>query len=150
MNGLKLLLAKIKSVFKRPKIKSREETLWVNHICDDYVNASQKSVGMYANLHGFEGLEANDRVVYYVGIDIRFLGIRCADYVIKCKFRDTYNYWIEKTRHDLNGVLYAIKDSDLNWRWGDDVNVEFIFRWGDEEKTFDVHLSGDIYAEEEI
>ena len=46
-------------------------------------------------------------------------------------------------------LTYAIQRVDnLNWRRGDDVNIEFIFRWGAEEKTFDVHLSGDIYAEE--
>lgn len=38
--------------------------------------------------------------------------------------------------------------SELNLTHGDDVNVEFIFRWGDEEKTFNVHLWGDWYAEE--
>ena len=31
---------------------------------------------------------------------------------------------------------------------GDDVNIDFMFRWGDEDKHFDVHLDGDFYAEE--
>lgn len=146
MNGIKMLAARFR---QKPKLKSTEQVLWVNHICDRYVNAAQKSVGMYANLHGFEGLNEDGSWTYWVGIDIRFIGIRCADYIIKCHNKSTYDAWIDKASRDLNDVLYAIKRADnLNWQWGDDVNIEFIFRWSDEEKTFDVHLSGDIYAEE--
>ena len=146
-NILKRFFEWIKKVFTR-KLGSVEQVHWVNHICDDYVNASQKAVGMYANLHGFE--EATDSGwVYWVGIDVRFLGIRTADFVIKCKNKSTYDYWINKTQHDLDSIPQALHKYDNLWcRNGDDVEIDFMFRWGDEDKHFNVRFATDRYAEE--
>ena len=139
----------IKSLFMEPKLNSTEQVYWVNHICDDYVNASQKAVGMYANLHGFEGLQEDGTWIYWVGIDVRFLGIRTADFVIRCKNKSTYDFWIEKTRQDLDSIPQGLhKYDNLYCRDGDDVNIKFIYKWGGEEKTFNVRFGTDRYAEE--
>jgi hypothetical protein len=39
-------------------------------------------------------------------------------------------------------------DPNLTLLTGDDVNIEYIFRWGSEDKSFDIHLGWDWYAEE--
>ena len=143
------LIEWVKSIFRKPEINSVEQTYWVNHICDEYVNASQKSVGMYANVHGFEGLMEDGTWIYWVGIDIRFIGIRCADIVIRCKNKSTYDRWIYQATHDLNSMPQAVRNApDLYCRDGDDVEVKFIFRWGDEDKSFNVRFGTDRYAEE--
>ena len=130
---------------KKRKFKSTEETHWVNHIYDETVTWPNKAL-MWCNVHGFDEGPGS---VYWVGLDIRSFGIRCADYIIKCKNKSTYNKWINLASNDTPSVLSAMKaDSSLNLINGDDVNIEFIFRWGDDDKTFDVHLSGDWYAEE--
>jgi len=149
--GFKQLFKRIKeaflALFKR-RIKSAEQVHWVNHILDEYVNASQKSVGMYANVHGFE--EATDGGwIYWLGIDIRFIGIRVADIVIRCKTKGVYDYWVDKTLHDLNSIPSAVReDPNLYCRLGDDVEIDFKFRWGGEEKHFNVRFATDRYAEE--
>lgn len=144
----KKLGAKIKRLFIKPKFQSSEQTHWVNHICDDYVNASQKAVGMYANLHGFEEA-TSDGWIYWVGIDVRFLGIRTADFVIRCKNRSTYDYWIEKTRKDLDSIPQGLHKYDNLYCFnGDNVNIKFIFRWGNDDKSFNVRFATDRYAEE--
>ncbi len=144
-----MLIKRVVSIFKHDKLKdSVEQTYWVNHICDDYVNASQKAVGMYANLHGFEGI-VDDKWIYWVGVDIRFLGIRCADVVIRCKNKSTYDHWIYLAQQDLDHICQAVReDSNLICKDGDDVEVDFMFRWGDEEKHFNVRFGTDRYAEE--
>ena len=147
-NIFKRLIERIKRFFGKKKMNSVEQVHWVNHICDDYVNASQKAVGMYANLHGFEEM-TDSGWVYWVGIDTRFLGIRTADFVIKCKNKSTYDYWIKKTRQNLDSIPQALHKYDNLWcRNGDDVNIDFMFRWGGEEKHFNVRFATDRYAEE--
>lgn len=134
---------------KSQNLDSTEQTHWVDHIHDEYVNASQKAVGMYCNLHGFrEGGEGN--WTYWVGIDIRFIGIRVQDFLIKCKNKSTYDHWINRvSSQGPEGVLSELReDSNLYCHEGDDVNIEFIFHWGDDDKSFNIHLSGDIFAEE--
>lgn len=147
-NIFKRIFERIKGIFRKPKVASTEEVLWVNHICDDYVNASQKAVGMYANLHGFDGL-TDAGWVYWVGIDVRFLGIRTADFVIRCKNKRVYDYWIETARKNLDSIPQGLhKYDNLYCRNGDDVNVKFVFKWGGEEKSFNVRFATDRYAEE--
>ena len=149
----------LKKLFSRKSknkviLSSTEDNHWVNHICDVYVNADQKSVGGYANLHGFqEGCEGN--WTYWVGVDIRWCGIRITDVVIKCKTKSMYDYYINLVQHGnefhsgVNLIAQAVRDDPRLWcRDGDDVETEFIFKWGDEDKSFDVHLGGDRYAEE--
>ena len=137
--------ARIKHFFKRPKLKSVEQTHWINHIYDETVTWPNKAL-MWCNVHGFDEGPGS---IYWVGMDIRSFGIRVADYIIKCKNKSTYDKWIDKASRDTEHVLSAMKSAqELNLINGDDVSIEFIFRWGDEEKTFDVHLWGDWYAEE--
>ena len=145
MHGIKALLARIKSWFKRSKLKSTEQVHWINHIYDETVTWPNKAL-MWCNVHGFD---EGPGATYWVGMDIRSFGIRAADYIVKCKNKSTYDKWIDKASNDMEHVLSALKsDPELRVINGDDVNVEFIFRWGDEEKTFNVHLGVDWYAEE--
>lgn len=149
MSIFKRLIEWLVIPFRRRKVGSTEQVYWVNHICDEYVNASQKSVGMYANVHGFEGLNNDGSWTYWVGIDIRFIGIRVADIVIRCKNKTTYDRWIYQATHDLNSMPSAVRNApELYCRDGDDVEVKFIFKWGEEEKSFNVRFGGDRYAEE--
>ena len=124
---------------------SQEQEHWVNHIYDE-TTFWPNSAGMWANVHGFqEGGPGN--WVYWVGFDVRTIGIRTADYVIRCKNKSTYDEYIHEAFRNPTGLLYKMrKDSRLNYSYGSDVNVEFIFRWGDDDKSFDVHLGTDSYA----
>lgn len=130
---------------KYRKNNSVGQTHWVNHIYDETVTWPNKGL-MWCNVHGFDEGPGN---TYWIGLDVRSFGIRVADYVIKCKNKSTYNKWISKANDDMSKVLSAMKsDSSLKVTNGSDVNIDFVFRWGDEEKNFNVHLSGDWYAEE--
>lgn len=136
----------IKNFFRKyRKYNSIEQTHWVYHIYDKTVTWPNKAL-MWCNVHGFN--EGPD-TIYWVGLDIRSFGIRVADYVIKCKNKSTYDKWISMATDDMPSVLSAMKhDPGLNVINGDDIEVEFVFRWSDEEKSFNVHLGGDWYAEE--
>lgn len=146
---LKILWSKIKSLFKgngnKPPLGSTEQTHWINHIYDETVSWPNKGM-MWANVHGFD---EGPGQTYWVGIDVRSFGFRAADYIIKCKNKSTYDEYIREANRDMPNVMYKMRDdSRLNYRKGSDVNTEFIFKWGGDEKTFDVHLSTDHYAEE--
>lgn len=132
-------------LIKKLILKSTEQTHWVNHTYDETVTWPNKAL-MWCNVHGFE---EGSGAIYWVGLDIRSFGIRVADYVIKCKNKATYDKYIYKATHDMEDVLSTMKsDSNLNLIAGDDVETKFIFRWGDEDKSFNVRLFGDWYAEE--
>ena len=118
---------------------------WVNHIYDETVSWPNKGM-MWCNVHGFD---EGPGTTYWVGLDIRSFGFRAADYIIKCKTKAEYDKWISKAFNDMPGILSAMKSApELNIINGDDVNIEFQFRWGDDEKDFNLHLSTDWYAEE--
>lgn len=130
---------------KKRKSNSVEQTHWVNHIYDETVTWPNKAL-MWCNVHGFD---EGPGKTYWIGLDIRSFGIRSADYIIKCKNKATYDKWISKATRDMEGILSAMKsDSTLNLKTGDDVNIEYVFRWGDDNKSFDIHLGWDWYAEE--
>lgn len=98
---------------------------------------------MWGNVHGFD---EGPGQVYWVGVDIRTFGIRTTDYVIKCKNKSTYDEYINMPVEDM---LHKMRnDSRLDYKYGDDVEIEFIFRWGDEDKSFNVRFATDSYAEE--
>jgi hypothetical protein len=40
------------------------------------------------------------------------------------------------------------EDTRMKYMDGNDMDVEYSFRWGDDEKTFHLHVFGDSYAEE--
>ena len=141
---INILIQKIKSLFKgkKPQVNSSEQEHWVNHIYDES-KFWPNTGGMYANVHGFD---EGPGQVYWVGVDIRSFFIRCADYVIKCKNKSTYDHYINMCVED---ILHAIRnDPRLNYHYGNDVNVDFMFKWGDNDKHFNVHLATDSYAEE--
>lgn len=146
MKLLKKLLEKICDFFSRKKsLNSSEQVHWINHIHDEFVTWPNSAL-MWMNLHGFDEGPGG---TYWVGMDIRSFGIRTADYVVKCKSKAIYDEYISAAAHDPTKVLYKMReDSRMNYKYGSDVNVEFIFKWGGEEKTFDVHLGTDSYAEE--
>ena len=142
---LNIVWNKVKSWFKKPSLASSEQTHWVNHIYDETVTWPNSAL-MWANLHGFD---EGPGQTYWLGIDVRSFGIRCADYVLKFKRKSLYDEYREYAFRDPTKVLYKMReDSRLNYKYGDDVNVDFMFRWGDEDKHFDVHLGTDSYAEE--
>lgn len=142
---LKIIWSKIKSLFRKKNSKtlnSSEQTHWVNHIYDQ-TKCWPNTGGMYANVHGFDEGPGS---VYWVGVDMRAFFIRCADYVIKCKNKSTYDEYVNMRAEEVLTVMRH--DPRLVCHDGDDVNIDFMFRWGDEDKHFDVHLDGDFYAEE--
>ena len=142
---LNVIWNKIKSWFKKPSFASSEQTHWVNHIYDETTTWPNSAL-MWANIHGFD---EGPGQTYWLGIDIRSFGIRCADYVLKFKRRSLYDEYRESAFRDPTKVLYKMRgDSRLNYKYGNDVNIDFMFRWGDEDKHFDVHLGTDSYAEE--
>ena len=142
---IKTLIEKIKKVFKKKALGSSEQEHWVNHIYDETVSWPNSAL-MWMNLHGFD---EGPNQTYWVGMDFRSFGIRVADYVVRCKSKEIYNEYIKAAFNDPAKVLYKMReDSRLNYKYGDDVNIEFIFKWGDDDKSFDVHLSTDSYAEE--
>ncbi len=142
---LNMIWNKVKSLFKKPMLASSEQTHWVNHIHDETVTWPNSAM-MWMNVHGFD---EGPGQTYWVGLDGRSFGIRIADYVVKCKTKALYDEYIHAATHDPTKVLYKMReDSRLNYKYGDYVNVDFMFRWGDEDKHFDVHLGTDSYAEE--
>ena len=137
------------SMPNKPQSNSAEQIHWVHHIYDE-TTFWPNSAGMWANVHGFQEASsdgADGSWVYWVGFDIRTIGIRSADYVIRCKNKATYDEYIYEAFHNPTGLLHKMRsDSRLNYSYGSDVNVEFIFKWGDDDKSFDVHLGTDSYA----
>lgn len=139
-----------KTASDKPVLASAAQTHWVNHIYDEtFINpeGSQSTWGTipWINIHGFE--EAGG--IYWVGADSRCWGIRMTDMVIKCKNKATYDKYINLAKFGGSGLLRtAENDSALYFRRGNNVNTEFIFRWGNDDKSFDVRLVGDFYAEE--
>lgn len=141
---LKILISKVKSWFTKT-LKSTEQVHWINHIFDETVTWPNGAL-MWANVHGFD---EGPGQIYWVGVDLRSFGIRVADYIIKCKNKSTYDDFIYTASHDTEKFLNKMKtDSRVNYRHGNEVNIEYVFKWGGSEKTFDVHLSTDHYAEE--
>lgn len=127
------------------ELSSTEQTHWVNHIHDESVSWPN-GAAMWANVHGFD---EGPGQTYYVGMDIRSFGFRAADYVIKCKNKSTYDDFLYCAIHNPQKILNKMReDSRMRCTRGDDVNIKFIFRWGRDDKSFDVHLNTDDYAEE--
>ena len=147
---LKVFFARLERLFStnKGKLGSTEQEHWVNHIHDETVSVGGNwGTVQWANLHGFD---EGPGVTYWVGLDCRCWGIRAADYVIKCKTRQMYDKYIDIAVHKgaSDFLQAALNDSALNVRRGGDVETEFIFKWGGDEKTFNVRLPGDLYAEE--
>ena len=134
-----------RKTFSRWRFKSAEQTHWVNHIYDETVVWPNKAA-MWCNVHGFDEGPGS---TYWIGLDFRSFGIRTADYIIKCKNKKTYDRYIYEANHNIEGILNSMKyNPDLRTVSGDNVNTEFIFRWGDDDKSFNLHLGWDCYSEE--
>ena len=145
---IKRFFAKLFGKKGAKELGSTEQTHWVNHIHDETVSVGGNwGTAQWANLHGFD---EGPGATYWVGLDCRCWGIRMADYVVKCKNKATYDKYIDIAVHKgASDFLQAVLHDDaLNVRRGGDVGIEFIFRWGGEDKSFDVRLAGDAFGEE--
>lgn len=148
------IVARIKRLFLKlfgkkgiKELGSTEQTHWVNHI-HDYTSFWPNCAAMYGNVHGFEEGEGDGKV-YWLGIDIRCFFARTADYLIKFRSKALYDEYAEASDRAANETLKKmLYDQRLNVRRGGDVNIDFIFRWGNEDKHFDVHAAGDAFGEE--
>jgi len=140
-----LIFFEDEKTFKSEQTLNISVTNWVNHIYDETI-FWPNSAAMWCNAHGFD---QGPGQFYWIGLDMRSFGIRTADYIIKCKNKETYDKYINKASRDMEHLLSAMKsDPNLNVISGSDVNTEFVFRWGEEKKTFNLHLGWDWYAEE--
>jgi len=138
-------LKKLFGCFRRRKLASAEQVHWINHTLDETVFWPNGGA-MWANVHGFD---EGPGQTYWVGVDVRSFGFRAADYIVKCKNKATYDDYLDCAINDTTKFLGKMKnDARMNCRNGSDVNIEYIFKWGGEEKTFDVHLGTDWLAEE--
>lgn len=142
MKLLKLLFNRITSIFKKSKLGSSEQTHWVNHTYDQTKTWPNKGM-MWANVHGFD---EGPGQVYWVGVDVRSFGFRVADFVIKCKNKATADEYLNMPAESVQTVMKH--DPRLVCRDGDDVETKFIFRWGDDDKSFNVRFGTDYYGEE--
>lgn len=144
---ISLVFQKIKHMFTKnvPMISSSEAVHWVNHIHDETVTWPNGAL-MWANVHGFD---QGPGQTYWIGFDVRSFGFRAADYVIKCKNKSTYDDFLYEACNNPKNLLYKMRgDGRMRYKYGDDVNVEFVFKWGGDSKSFNVHLGTDSYAEE--
>ena len=141
----KRLIRKIHKLFN---LKSSTKEYWVNHTYDETIHFKE-AAGGWCNVHGFACADQScpDGYRRWVGLDYRWLGIRMQDVVIECKTQRVYDKWIHEAHYDTHSVINEVLfDSELFGNQGDNVNIECVFKWGDEDKSFDVHLSGDRYA----
>lgn len=118
---------------------------WVNHIHDDTVTWPNGAM-MWCNVHGFDEGSGG---TYWLGLDLRSFGIRCADYLLKFRSKALYEEYLDAAHRDTKNILYKMRnDSRLDYSYGDSMDTEFIFRWGDDSKLFHIHLGVDSYAEQ--
>lgn len=138
----------MKSVRAKAKLKSSEKTIWVNHILDETLYPSSANPG-WKNLHGFYS-EDMDGIHWWIGIDSRILGIRVQDVVVRFNDEKTYKAWVSEAKAGWGTSIInkVLNDPDFRGWNGSDYNVEFVFRWGGESKSFNVHLDGDRYGEQ--
>lgn len=140
----KLIKAIIRKIFHRNS-NSECRTFWVNHIHDETVTWPNKAL-MWANVHGFD---QGPGETYWLGLDLRSFGIRCADYLLKFRDKSLYDEYLDAALRDTEKILYKMRsDPRLNYTYGNDMDVEFYFKWGGEEKSFHIHLGIDSYAEQ--
>ena len=144
MGILTLIKGKIKKFFSK-KLKTNEYTHWVNHIYDETVTWPNSAL-MWANVHGFD---EGPGQTYWLGIDVRSFGIRCADYLLKFRSKSLYDEYREAAYRDPKNLLYKMRgDSRLNCCMCGDWDDEHIFKWGGETKSFHLHLDTDDFAAE--
>lgn len=143
MRLLKTIAGNIKRLFgKVPNSVTQDH--WVNYI-DDKTVFWPNCGAMYANLWGFD---EGPGATYWIAFDIRTLFIPTADYVLKFKNKATFDRYWDIARYGGSDLLKAAEnDPNMIVRRGD-TNTDFVFRWGGDSRNFDVHLAGDMYAEE--
>ena len=139
---LKVVVKNLKRLLSKKSLGSAEQVHWINHIYD-VTKPWPDGHPHWANIHGFD---EGPGAVYWVGVDYRYLGIRIEDYVLKFKTKALYDEYVNLCPEDFLKKIQS--DSRLSYRRGGSVNVEFVFKWGGNDKSFDVHLDSDIFAEE--
>lgn len=107
----------------------------------------KQAAGSWVNIYGFEMRDDNGELRRWIGLDDRWLGIRVQDVLLEFKSVNCYSKWKEKAHYDSSSIINdCLTSSDLIGMPGDIVNIEWIFKWGDESKNFDIHLSMDRFA----
>lgn len=149
MSILKTFFQKIKvwflRIFRPYALSASSQEHWVNHIYDDTVTWPNGAM-MWCNVHGFD--EGPGRA-YWLGLDLRSFGIRCADYLLKFRSKALYEEYLDAATRDTKNILYKMRnDSRLDYTCGYDMDVEYTFKWGDDDKSFHIHLGVDSYAEQ--
>ena len=118
---LKTIWQKIKNIFSK-KLKSTSEH-WINHIHDETVTWPNSAL-MWANVHGFD---EGPGQTYWLGIDIRSFGIRCADYVLKFKSKALYDEFLSAAINSTESFLYKMRgDSRMNYTNGSDMAHKYV------------------------
>lgn len=145
MGIFSLIKARVKKFFRKKLKADNEYTHWVNHIYDETVSWPNSAM-MWANVHGFD---EGPGQTYWLGIDVRSFGIRCADYLLKFRSKSLYDEYREAAFNDPTHILYKMRgDSRINCCTCGDWDDEHIFKWSDEEKSFHLHLDTDDFASE--
>jgi len=146
MKILKLIAYRLKCAFNwlygGKHVSGSVQEHWVNHIYSETRWWPDGQIH-WANIHGFD---EGPGATYWVGVDYRYLGIRIEDYVLKFKNKSTYDEYVNLCPEDFLPKLKS--DSRMDMRWGGSVDTYFSFKWGGEEKTFNIRLDSDRYAEE--
>ena len=126
------------------QLNSSDQNHWVN-VIDDTEVFWPNSAAMYANLWGFD---EGPGQTYWMALDIRTFFIPIADFVLKFKNKETFDRYWQIAQFGGSDVLKAV-ECDKNMRmYRGEINTNFIFRWGNDDRNFDVYLPGDMYAEE--
>lgn len=147
MNLLKIFFQRIKRFFKKSKITSREEEHWVDHIFDTTFPGHKAGPGGWCNVHGFAE-HAGDKLIYWIGFDNRSFGFRVQDELVKCKTYEMYKKYLAYGPKNWE-VHNAIRDDPALYSYsGNNVNINFIFKWVDGEKSFNIAYSLDLFGEE--
>jgi len=69
--------------------------------------------------------------------------------IVKCKNKAIYDEYIKAASFSTSEFLHkALIDSRISVKRGNDVGIKFVFRWGDDDKSFNINGKGDLFAEE--
>ena len=70
--------------------------------------------------------------------------------IVKCKNKEIYDEYIKAASFSTSEFLHkALIDSRINVKRGNEVGIKFVFRWGKEDKSFNINGTGDLLGEEQ-